>query len=235
MRRWLVRTLITLVALLSGTGIALLGTLLFGRVSGVEFAPQTFQSRLYTYYELPVVRVQVTPVSRTVEQSPLAQFLAREGYLADSKPPDRWDFVVARRMGEVWRKGDALILTRYLEASRSDGEPYWLRWTRDHTAMAKVLWPAIARLAQQELYFLTPDIFALAAAQSDLQAFESDLKRLLARKYEELAQVQLELSSYPAAIRFFTETLVYEPGRESSRRGLAQARAMMERTAANEP
>ena len=84
--------------------------------------------------------------------------------------------------------------------------------------MAKILWSAIAKLAQHELYLFTPEVFALAAEQTDPQVFEGDLKRLLARKYEEPTQTEAELANFAAAVRFFTEALSYEPQREVSLR-----------------
>lgn len=235
MRRTLVRVLVVLVVLACGFGILLIGTLFFGHVSGEEFAPDTFERRFYSYFELPVVRIQVTPVQRIVDRPRIAKTLADNNYIANTGPPKRWDFVISRRVGETWREGDALILTRYLDTWGDRSETYWLQWTQDHPATAKILWPTIAKLALQELYLFTPDVFSLAAEQTDPQAFESDLKRVLARKYEELAQVEVELANFPAALRFFTEALGYEPNREASLRGLAQAREALGRSTPEQP
>ena len=44
-----------------------------------------------------------------------------------------------------------------------------------------------------------PELFELAAEQTDPQVFAGDLKQVLARKYEELAQVEAELENFAAA------------------------------------
>jgi len=235
MRRFVVRALVALLILISALGAILIGTLAYGHVSGEEFAPDTFERRLYSYFELPVVRLQVTPVRRMVSTSRLASRLAESKYLPTSNPPRRWDFVRSMRLGQPWREGDALILTQYLDTWSGGGDLHWLDWTYDHPELAKILWPAVAKLAQQELYLFTPDLFALAAEQTEAQAFEGALKRLLGRKYEELAQLEYALGNYAAAVRFFDESLGYEPNGEVSLRGRAEARAALTRSQVEQP
>ena len=53
----------------------------------------------------------------------------------------------------------------------------------------------------------------------------------MARKYEELAQVETELKNFATAVQFFTEALNYEPTREASLRGRAQAGEALGRSA----
>ena len=90
--------------------------LLYGHVSGEEFAPDTFERRVYSYFELPVLRIQVTPVRRTVSRPQLEQTLVDSKYITINSPPRRWDFVISHRLGEKWREGDAQILSQYLDA-----------------------------------------------------------------------------------------------------------------------
>jgi hypothetical protein len=235
MRRIIVRILVALLVLATTGVILLVGTMLYGHVSGEEFAPDTFEHRAYHYYELPVVRMQITPVRRELRRSTLAQTLVDKKFIPCTTPPRRWDLVVSRRMGEELRQGDAQILSQYLDVPDDRDESHWLQWTEDHPAVARILWPVIAKLAQQELYLFTPELFELAAEQSDPEAFSGDLKRILARRYEELAELEVELSNFAAAVRFFTEALSYEPQRESSVRGRAQAQERLGRSAGEEP
>jgi len=229
MRRILLRALVALPVLAGGLFIVSAGTLLFGEVSGEEFAPDTFERRVYSYFELPVVRVKVSPVWRSVSRTTLEQTLVDHQYITIKKPPRRWDFVSSNRLGRTWREGDAQILRQYLDAWSEEGDSHWLRWTTSHPATAKIFWPEIAKLAQQELYLLTPDLFELAAEQTDVQAFQGALNRVLARRYEELAHVEVELQNFAAAVRFYTEALSYEPNRAAILRGRALASAALGR------
>jgi hypothetical protein len=235
MRRATARLLTAFLVLAGGLFVVVLGTLLSGGVSGEEFAPDTFEHRAFVYFELPLLHIQVSPVRRFVERLPLARLLVDQHYIATKNPPSRWDFVVSHRLGEISRRGDARILSGYLGAWDPHDPPRWQVWTTEHPAMAKILWPAIAKLAQQELYLFIPDVFALATEGTEADAFESDLKRLLARRYEELGHIEAELANFPAAVRFFTEALGYDPDRETSIRGRAAAREAMGQSTAEQP
>ncbi len=223
-RRILVRIFFGL--LVAGT-IALIlffGIVNFGLVDGEEFAADTFQRRTYSYYELPLVRLKVSPITRSVSQYQLEQTLVNGNYIAAQAPPRRWDLVITRRAGRSWRQGDALILCRYLDAwdANDDMTSYWETWTKNHPALAKVLWPEVASLARQDLYFLIPPLFDRALATDNPQTLQSDLNLLLARSFEELAATQGELQNLETAIQFYTEALRHEPARESSLQGRAR-------------
>jgi hypothetical protein len=235
MRRVLLRVLVTLFVLAGGLFIVLVGTLLYGHVSGEEFAPDTFERRMYSYFELPVLRIQVTPVRRTVSRPRLEQTLVDRKYVTINRPPRRWDFIISYRLGEKWREGDAHILCQYLDARGGESESHWLQWTNNHPAIAKIFWPEIAKLAYQDLYLFAPELFELAAEQTEPQAFQGDLNRALARKYEELAQVEMDRKNFATAVRFFTEALSHEPDREASLRGRARAFEVLGRSATEQP
>ena len=173
MRRVLFRVLAALLMLTGGLFIVLVGTLLYGHVSGEEFAPDTFERRVYSYFELPVLRIQVTPVRRTVSRPQLEQTLVDRKYITINSPPRRWDYVISHRLGEKWREGDAHILSQYLDAWGGESESYWLHWTNTHPAIAKTFWSEIAKLARQDLYLFTPELFELAAEQRSRSRFRA--------------------------------------------------------------
>lgn len=225
MRVWLLRLLTGVVVL---TGIAFvtgIGTLMFGQVEGTEFAPDTFEHRHYTYYELPIVRLKITPVWRTTSRSDFAQNLVNNKYVIPVTPPARWDLVSAYRRGRKWREGDAEILQEYLNAV-GESSQYWAEWSDREPKLAAVFWPEVAKAARTDLYILVPDLFEIAAASSDPTRLAADLNALLARRYEELAEVEMELDHYRAAERFFTTALSYEPNRATSTAGRDRAREM---------
>ena len=62
-RKWPKRLAIagwSLLSLLGAVLAAFVLTVTFGAVHGTEFCPQTFERRSYSYYELPLVGIQVT-------------------------------------------------------------------------------------------------------------------------------------------------------------------------------
>src|SRR3954469_17991095 len=61
---WWVKLIIAVLAILI-IGCILVGvTAIFGRVSGTEFSPQTFDRQEYYFWQLPLVRIQVTSIHR---------------------------------------------------------------------------------------------------------------------------------------------------------------------------
>ena len=78
------------------------------------------------------------------------------------------------------------------------------------------MWPEVAKLAREDLYLVTPDLFELAASVTDPGAFRSDLNRVLARTYQELADLQMELKNVETAQRFQGESLRYAAGPPSN-------------------
>ena len=65
---------------------------------------------------LPLVHIKVTSVKRVTTRPDLTQLLIDNECFSPNIPPSRWDLVLARRNGAVWRRGDAWVLSQYLEA-----------------------------------------------------------------------------------------------------------------------
>ncbi|MHB0956628.1 MAG: hypothetical protein ACYC6N_00320 [Pirellulaceae bacterium] len=221
MRRTLTRLLLVLLTVAGGLLLVLVAIGMFGRVTGEEFAPDTFERRTYVYYELPIFRIQVSSVTREKRQG-FEQELINKNYILPTRPPKRWDLVHSSRMGGRWRQGDARILCLYLDAL-SDQTLYWLEWTKGHPQLAAILWPEIAKLARQELYLLTPELFQVAADATDPKRLAHQLNQVLARRFEELADMEMQLKNFQTARRFYAQALSYEPARATSRAGHARA------------
>ena len=99
-----------------------------------------------------------------------------------------WHIVVAARGRRPPRIGDADILVRYLEAQNHAGQPAWVEWSEQNPQLAQALWPAIGRLAQEELYVFVPDFFELARATTDPVLLQKSLNENLAEHLFQLAK-----------------------------------------------
>ena len=222
-RRILTRSLVPLLIITCAGFVLLLGTAHFGLVSGEEFAPDTFERRTYWYYELPLIRLKITPVWRDVQRNQLETMLVAGKYIVPQSPPKRWDLITAQRGGSEWRQGDAQILCHYLDAwdPEKNLTSFWETWTSDHPALAKVLWPEIVKLAQRDLYFLIPALFETTLGNDKPQPLQNDLNQVLARNYDVLAAAEAELRNWKTAVRFYSDALDYQAGRASSLQGRA--------------
>ena len=81
---------------LAGAAVVALATVLFGHVTGEEFCPSTFARRSFHYLEIPLLHVQVSPISRSDATQTLERTLQSQGYIpaapvaparAESVPP----------------------------------------------------------------------------------------------------------------------------------------------------
>jgi hypothetical protein len=176
--RWFVVTLWSLLGLLAATGLVAFLTVQFGAVYGVELNPYTFARRSYSLYEIPLIRLQVRGIRREDVAGVAAEFLAAQKYIRAAKgAPDVWHVVTATRGKRQQRLGDADILVRYLDSQDDGSYHVWVAWSEKHPELAKVLWPAVSRLAQEEMYVFVPDLFEQARRASDPVVFQRDLNR----------------------------------------------------------
>lgn len=184
------------VVLLAMTGLVIL---MLGKVHGTEFAPSHFTTRSFTFWELPLLQLQVSPIRRDSVVTPVTNHLRSQGLVdVPSDPPAIWHLVEIQRGVSSPTPADAEILTSYLALSRtsatastgatgSTGGPVWEQWTRRHPAAAKVLWPVIQRLARRELYILMPEIFEIASHQTQPQPLAAAIDEHLREAYVALA------------------------------------------------
>jgi hypothetical protein len=218
-RRFLVRGLFILPVGTAAVFVLLTTVIRYGFVHGEEFAPDTFQRRSYRYYELPLIRLKITPVKRTVHRPSLEEMLVNKSYVPKKEPPDRWDLVAAYRGVSPWRQGDAQLLCDYLDAedTTDNFRNYWEKWTEDHPELAKVLWSEIAQLARRDLYALIPPLFERAVAHDDPAQLRQDLQGILAAQYELLAEAEQVCGRLETAARYSAEAQRYESQSTTSR------------------
>ncbi len=171
---------------------AMIAVFFFGQVRGVEFAPSHFELRGFTYWEVPVLKLQITPIQRTPMGQPLTNLLTTGGqtFLAPGgAPPADWDLVEVTR-GSRTEVADAKLLADFLlarQAYRPVGlfqghlstTDYWTPWTSANPQHAAALWPRVQTLAKRQQYLLVPDLFRLAqrATQPDFAVSAAELTK----------------------------------------------------------
>ena len=148
-------------------GVLFLVIRLQGYVRGQEFAPSHFQQRDFTFFEIPLVHIQITPIRRKASTPNTANYL-RLNSLVTTAPgaPTTWHLVTLRRGITSPTPADAELLLSQLSLENG-GTEYWRQWSIDHPKQAKVFWPVIQRLADRELYVLMPPLFEMAQATED--------------------------------------------------------------------
>jgi hypothetical protein len=202
----------SLLGLLGATLLVYMATVTFGAVHGIEFCPQTFERRSYSFYELPILGIQITGNRREDLTAAAETFLTSQKYIAPPAAGQQdWHIVVGSRGPRLQRRGDAHILIQYLDAK--DGKDYhrWVKWSEDHPSLAKIFWPAVQRLAAHELYVFIPDLFDLAKAIDDPVKLQQELDRDVARRLLFLARRLQDREDHAAAIKVLTEAAPLDP------------------------
>ncbi len=229
LKRWLVRVGILAVILLALVPVVAL----MGRVEGEEFSPQTFRRRVFVYFEIPLVHLQVLPIRRRDKTGDLEKYLAQQKYLALGQTgdnQDQWHLVRCTRGGSLLSSGDAGIFCAYLDTINDQGQLRWLDWSKKHRTLAKILWPRVAELAQQRLYIFIPDLMELAAGAVDANRLHNDIRRSLAAKYLELSLTEQALEDHQTAVELLTAGLKLDPDNVELLKARAESYKMLGET-----
>jgi hypothetical protein len=177
------------VACVSVLIVAALLVLIFGQVHGVEFSPRTFRQRSFTFFQVPLAGIQITPIWQIDQTGELETHLKLQGLLSKVQQGDRWDVAWVAEGGRM-RNADALILLRYLEVLDSSDRQHWLVWSTEQPELAKAFWPAVQRVAWQQAYVLLPELFEMAQHATDADALQQQIDQYLSPALAELAQDQ---------------------------------------------
>lgn len=164
---------------------------LFGKVTGREFAPSHFETRTFSFIEIPLVQLQITPIKRSSQYSRLAAYLSTSGTIPRPQgPPAVWHLVELSRPATSAEPADAKLLVDLMEHHHKNAAAtsalYWHQWSIDHPELATILWPEVQKLASRELYVLIPDLFQIADAASSPESLSADMHAYLKSSYARL-------------------------------------------------
>ncbi|HEX5034381.1 MAG TPA: hypothetical protein VFW62_07880, partial [bacterium] len=170
-----------------GTGAALLlvgfmATMVFGNVMGTEFCPDTFERRGFAFREIPFLGVQISSIDRRTDIGSVESHILGRNYITSTvREPKTWHLVKLWRFRGTSATGDAALLMSYLDArDEKKGDHAWVNWSEAHPDLAKVLWPAVAKAAQDNNYLVVPDLFSAARASGTAAELKGKLEAILA-------------------------------------------------------
>jgi len=208
--RWLPIVGWSILGALAATLFVFLATVTFGAVHGTEFCPQTFERRSYSFYELPLVHIQMTGERHEDLTGDTEKHITSNKYIAPGTGKKDWHVLVGSRGTRLRRPGDAGILLQYLDAEESSNVYRWIRWSEQNNNLAKVLWPAVQRVALHDMYIFVPELFDLAKSADDAMALQQDLDKFVAGKLLILGRGMSERKD-PAAVQVLDEAIALDP------------------------
>ncbi|MCC9600872.1 hypothetical protein LOC67_09865 [Stieleria sp. JC731] len=185
------RILITVSATLSVLLVA--GIVMFkGNVKGIEFAPSHFQTREFSFYEVPFLEIQLSPIRRNLISDKVSSYLRSNSLISTprGKPPTEWHIVSISR-GPTSQQQIASLLTESIWVGDFRGSHYWVQWNTDHPKRAAVLWPIVQRLALRQLYVLIPPLLQIARSlpgDDDANSFQQAIDKFLIAESAELTK-----------------------------------------------
>ena len=157
-----------------------------GFVSGQEFSPTHFQQRDFSFYEIPLIHLQITPIKRSGSTPSTATYVRQNSLITpQTGAPTTWHLVSISRGLTGSTPADANLLIDQLKLQTGTNE-FWRKWSIDHPQHAKVLWPIIQKLAERELYILMPQLFELAQVDQTPPQLQQRIDDLLRAQYRSL-------------------------------------------------
>jgi tetratricopeptide (TPR) repeat protein len=219
------RFVVTLMIVLALLGMGWLWIVTFGAVVGEEFSPQRFQRRTFTYYQIPLLGIQIRPIVREAYRGNVEKFLVNNKYVqvTASAEKARWDLLHDSYHRPQGPECDAAILSQYLDATLAQGGWFWEKWTKDHPKQAKVFWPAVAELAREQMYIFLPELIEVARQQDEAANFNQLLGRSLADSYCVLARAQQQEEHHQRAIELYGRALKHDAEHVDALRGRAES------------
>ena len=182
-RRWVSTTIITLAVTAAILLCGFLATVLFGNVLGTEFCPHTFERRSFAFREIPYTGIQITSIDRRSDIGIVELHIINKKYIIpDETEPKTWHLINLIRFRGTYATGDSDLLMTYLDAEDDKGEHAWLNWSEANPSLAKVLWPAVAKAAQDGNYLIVPDLFSHARSASTPAELQTKLDEALGKK-----------------------------------------------------
>lgn len=185
-----------------------------GYVSGTEFAPSHFQTREFSFYEIPFLHVQITPISRKNTSGAISRQLRAKSWITSPRgqKPTVWHLVALYR-GPTGTSAVAELLTGELQIEDSKGL-FWEQWNLDHPKRASVLWPIVQRLAERELYVIVPELLQLARTtpgDDDATLLAAEIDRWLIEQYSGLVKDLRDANRSVLAEEMLAEALADYP------------------------
>ncbi|SRR6056297_1160845 len=204
-----------------------LATLVQGKVSGKEFSPDDFGQRNFSFWEIPLVHLQVTPIRRSGSVNSLTSYLTAQKMIVipptiakqpSGTPIKNWHLVNLSRGGIARPPSDAEILVHYLNG---DVGTRWRNWSTDHPQLAAAFWPLVQRLAKRELYILIPDLFGIAQQADTVEQLNARTEQYVRDSYLRIA-TDLRDANKPAIARELLQEAIADYQTDSRLQALLQ-------------
>lgn len=189
-----------------------------GQISGVEFSPDDFSSRTFSYNQIPLVGWVVAQKS-FVDQTPTLEQLLISNKLIKPVVNKKkvWHLVSESGVRTPSTECDARFLMGYLRKQDESGNYFWDTWNTEKPNSAKIFWPYVAQLARDEMYLKISDVMRAGIAVTKDKPIELDneLKQIVAKAYFQLGSLDFENGNAERSKYRLGRSIEYAPSREA--------------------
>lgn len=214
-RKTMLLVLLALVIVAPVFALVLLG---MGQVSGVEFSPDDFSRRRFSYNQLPIVKWVVFKKTFDDETTQIEESLVKQKFITPIvKKKKVWHLVSESGVQLPSAECDARFLTGYLDLLDEDRNNYWDTWNTEYPDSAAIFWPQIAELARDEMYLKVADVMrtAMAVTQDKPDDLRESLDKTLAKAYLDLGSLDFELGNTERSRYRLRRSIELSPSKEA--------------------
>lgn len=166
-------------AILGAFGLLVATGILFNwaTISGVEFSPNTFQTRSFSYSRIPGTQMRLSKTKLGTLSSPTSTDILK--HLPTLNRPQEWHVATIASWGSERHAANVLIEAfRQRDASGMD---VWSEWSTKNPNVAAMFWPLVQQVAFQQLYSCIPELLEIAESNTDSASLEKNTLEAIAK------------------------------------------------------
>lgn len=174
-------------------------------------------TREFSFYEIPILHIQITPIRRTTRGNPTINQIRQKSLTVPRGQPadDQWDLVYLSRGLSGTTPADPKLLIDQLQDYQSYDSNYWGKWNTSNPKQAAILWPIIQKLSVRELYVLIPSILEVARADLSPAELKTEIDALLIKEYKSLVEDMRQAGRSELANSLLSEAIADYPNDEN--------------------
>jgi hypothetical protein len=216
---WIWLSVTSLLVLLFFGAIFVGWAFLAGFVEGEEFSPDTFRKRKFSYVKMPIIGTVIRNRDTYDITGSVEQHLVSGNFIQPiNVDNESWDLIGDLKSDIDSVDCDARFLADILEMRTADHQLYWMNWTIDHDKSARIVWPEVARLARDGLYWAIPELMGIAnqTDESRTQQFQQEVNQYVSQIYLDQARQAYRNEEFKSALHLAKQSVDVQPTPEAA-------------------
>ncbi len=146
-------------------------------ISGIEFSPNTFQTRSFAYSRIPGTQMRLSKTKLGTPSSPTSTDVLK--HLPTLNRPQEWHVATITSWGS--ERHAANVLLEAFRQRDASGLDVWGQWSTKNPNAAAIFWPLVQQVALRQLYSCIPDLLEIAESTTDSTSLERNVLEAIAK------------------------------------------------------